>query len=153
MDSYIVEKGDTIESIGRKYNIPVIEIIRANNLKAPYLLIEGQSITVPTGVYNIFNYYTVKKGDNLYDISRLNNTTVDILAQVNGLDKDDYIYEGQTLLIPKPEISLYITKTGDTIDNLSEVFNTTITDVIYSNNSIYLLPGQLVIYKKSWFFN
>lgn len=149
MDSYIVEKGDTIESIGRKYNIPVIEIIRANNLSAPYLLIEGQSLTIPTGLYNIFNYYTVKKGDNLYDISRLNNTTVDILAQVNGIDPDEYIYEGQTLLVPKPEIAIYITKTGDTIESVAEFFNTVTTDVIYSNNSIYLLPGQLIIYQKS----
>ena len=92
MDSYIVEKGDTIESIGRKFNIPVIEIIRANNLKAPYLLTEGQSLTIPTGLYNIFNYYTVKKGDNLYDIAKTYDTTVDILAQINGQDKEDYIY-------------------------------------------------------------
>lgn len=152
MENYIVEKGDTIESIGRKYNIPVIEIIRANNLSAPYLLKEGQSLTIPTSLYNIFNYYTIKKGDTLYDLASTNNTTVDILSQVNGIDKDDYIYEGQTLLIPKENISLYITKTGDTIEDVAGFFNTVTTDVIYSNNRIYLLPGQLIIYTKAWFF-
>lgn len=149
MDNYIVEKGDTIEKIGRKYNIPVIEIIRANNLQAPYILKEGQSLTIPTGLYNIFNYYTVKKGDNLYDIARTNNITVDVLAQVNGIDKDEYIYEGSTLLVPKPDVSLYITKAGDTIESVAQFFDTITTDVIYSNNSIYLLPGQLIIYQKS----
>ena len=148
MDSYIVEKGDTIESIGRKFNIPVIEIIRANNLKAPYLLTEGQSLTIPTGLYNIFNYYTVKKGDNLYDIAKTYDTTVDILAQINGQDKEDYIYEGQTLLVPKNDVALYITKTGDTIEDVATFFNTVATDVLYSNNNIYLLPGQLIIYSK-----
>ena len=44
MDIYIVEKGDTIESIGRKYNRPVIEIIEANNLTSPYLLKEGHPV-------------------------------------------------------------------------------------------------------------
>ena len=152
MDIYIVEKGDTIESIGRKYNIPVIEIIKANNLESPYLLNEGQSLTIPTSLYNIFNYYTIKKGDTLYNLANTSNTTVDILAQINGLNKDEYIYEGQTLLIPKEDISLYITKTGDTIEDVAEFFNAVTTDVIYSNNRIYLLPGQLVIYTKTWFF-
>lgn len=61
MDNYIVEKGDTIETIARKYDIPVIEIIQANSLKAPYILSEGQSLTIPTELYSVFNYYTVKK--------------------------------------------------------------------------------------------
>ena len=146
MDIYIVEKGDTLESIARKYNIPAIEIIRANNLKSPYLLQEGQSLTVPTSLFNLFNYYTVKKGDNLTQIAKVSNTTVDLLSQINGLDKDEYIYEGQTLLIPKPGISLYITKTGDTIDDVAKYFDAPTTDIIYSNNSIYLLPGQLIVY-------
>lgn len=149
MDIYIVEKGDTIESIGRKYNIPVIEIIKANNLKAPYLLKEGDSLTIPTGLYNIFDYYVVKKGDNLYDIAQKNNISLDLLLGVNGLDKDEYIYEGQTILIPKSDVKLYITKPGDTIESVSDFFKAPSTDIIYSNNSIYLLPGQLVIYRKS----
>ena len=140
MDIYIVEKGDTIESIGRKYNIPVIEIIEANNLTSPYLLKEGQSLTIPTGLYNIFNYYKVKKGDSLYEIAKANN--------VNGLEKDEYIYEGQTILVPKNDVTLYITKTGDTIETLSEFFKAPSSDIIYSNNNIYLLPGQLIIYRK-----
>lgn len=148
MDTYIVEKGDTIESIGRKYNIPVIEIIRANNLKVPYLLVEGQSLTIPTSLYNIFDYYQVKKGDNLFDIAKMRNTTADILAQINGLEPNEYIYEGQTVLIPKEEISLYITKTGDTIEDAAQLLGASATDVIYSNNNIYLLPGQLIIYAK-----
>lgn len=152
MDIYIVEKGDTIESIGRKYNIPVIEIIKANNLKVPYLLNEGDSLTIPTGLYNIFDYYVVKKGDNLYEIAQKNNISLDLLLGVNGLDKDEYIYEGQTILIPKSDVKLYITKTGDTIESVSDFFKAPGVDIIYSNNSIYLLPGQLIIYRKSWFF-
>lgn len=148
MDTYIVEKGDTIEAIGKKYNIPVIEIIKANNLKEPYLLMEGQSLTIPTSLYNIFDYYTVKKGDNLYKLAEENQTTVNILAEVNGLNKDEYIYEGQTLLVPKKDVSLYITKTGDTIEDVAVFFKTVATDVIYSNNNIYLLPGQLIVYTR-----
>jgi LysM repeat protein len=149
MDVYIVEQGDTIESIGRKYNIPVIEIIKANNLKAPYILTIGQSLTIPTNLYNIFNYYTVKAGDTLYNIAEKESTTVDVLAGVNGINPNEYIYEGQTLLIPKQDVELYITKTGDTIDTISEHFSAPSAEVIYSNNDIYLLPGQLIIYRRT----
>ena len=149
MDIYIVEKGDTLENIGRKFSIPVIEIIKANNLKAPYLLVEGESLTIPTSLYNIFNYYTVKKGDSLYEIANANGITVDLLAGVNGINPNDYIYEGQTILVPKQDVELYITKTGDTIETISEFFSAPSADVIYSNNNIYLLPGQLIIYRKA----
>ena len=149
MDIYIVEQGDTIESIGRKYNIPVIEIIRANNLQAPYLLTTGQSLTIPTSLYNIFNYYTVKQGDTLYDIANKEGTTVDLIAGINGINPNEYIYEGQTILIPKQDVELYITKNGDTIDTLSDNFSVPSLDVLYSNNDIYLLPGQLIIYRKA----
>ena len=153
MDSYIVEKGDTIESIGRKFSIPVVEIIRANNLKVPYLLTEGQSLSIPTNLYNIFDYYTIKRGDNLYDIAKLKDTEVDVLTAINGLNKNEYIYEGQVILVPKKDTVLYITKTGDTIDKVADFFKTVSTDVLYSNNDVYLLPGQLIVYKKAWHFN
>ena len=153
MDSYIVEKGDIIESIGRKFSIPVVEIIRANNLKVPYLLTEGQSLSIPTNLYNIFDYYTIKRGDNLYDIAKLKDTEVDVLTAINGLNKNEYIYEGQVILVPKKDTVLYITKTGDTIDKVADFFKTVSTDVLYSNNDVYLLPGQLIVYKKAWHFN
>ena len=149
MDVYIVEQGDNIESIGRKFNIPVIEIIKANNLVPPYLLTVGQSLTIPTNLYNIFDYYVVQKGDTLYSIAEKESTTVDLIAGINGINANDYIYEKQTILIPKQDVELYITKDGDTIDTISEHFSAPSVDVIYSNNDIYLMPGQLIIYRKT----
>ena len=147
MDVYIVEEGDNIENIGRKFNIPVIEIIKANNLTPPYLLTIGQSLTIPTNLYNIFDYYVVKKGDTLYSIAEKENITVDLIAGINGINPTEYIYENQTILIPKQGVELYITKDGDTIDTISEHFSAPSVDVIYSNNDIYLMPGQLIIYR------
>lgn len=149
MDVYIVEEGDNIENIGRKFNIPVIEIIKANNLTPPYLLTIGQSLAIPTNLYNIFDYYVVKKGDTLYSIAEKENITVDLIAGINGINPTEYIYENQTILIPKQGVELYITKDGDTIDTISEHFSAPSVDVIYSNNDIYLMPGQLIIYRET----
>ncbi len=149
MENYIVKQGDTLQDVAKLFNIAAYEIIRANSLTAPYKLEEGTSLTIPTGRFNIFNYYTVKKGDTLYRIATDNNITVDLLAAINGLDKDEYIYPNQTILVPKPEVEIYITKEGDTLEDLTNKFNSSIEDIIYSNNNIYLLSDQLLVNYKN----
>ena len=48
-----------------------------------------------------YDSYEIKKGDTLYQISKEYNVNTKLLAQLNGLNLDDYIYPGQTILIPK----------------------------------------------------
>ena len=148
MEVYIVKRGDTLEDISNLYNVPRAEIIRINNLSAPYTLIEGQTLNIPTGMFNIFNYYTVKQNDTLYQIAQTNNIDIDTLAAINGLENKDYIYTNQMLLIPKPNLSVYITKETDTIASVADHFKTSQEAITYSNKNIYLLPEQLIIYRK-----
>ena len=58
---------------------------------------------------------TIEKGDNLYSIARRYNINPDLLAILNGLNSDDYIYPNQQILIPKSNYSYYVTKQGDTL--------------------------------------
>lgn len=148
MEIYIVKRGDTLEDISNLYNIPRAEIIRINNLSAPYTLIEGQTLNIPTGMFNIFNYYTVKQNDTLYQIAQKNNIDIDTLAAINGLENKDYIYTNQMLLIPKPNLSVYITKETDTMASVADHFKTSQESITYSNKNIYLLPEQLIVYRK-----
>lgn len=60
---------------------------------------------------------------------------------------DDYIYPNQKILIPKSGYSFYITKDGDTLEMVSQKFNRNLKDLLELNNTIYLLPGQLMINK------
>lgn len=62
-----------------------------------------------------YSLYEIKKGDSLYKISKEFNVNTKLLAELNGLNMDDYIYPQQVLLIPKRDVSYYITKDGDTI--------------------------------------
>ena len=130
------------------YNIAVSELIKANNSTNPYALIPGSILNIPLGRPNIFNYYTVLAGDTLYKISQEANISVDLLTQLNGLKKDEYIYPGQTLLIPKDDVLIYVTKEGDTMNTVGDYFKTYPQNILYSNNDIYLLPGQLIVYRK-----
>lgn len=94
-----------------------------------------------------FNYYTIKKGDNIYQIAREYKVNPTLLALLNGLNSTDYIYPDQTIMIPKKEFSYYITKEGDTLSTVAETFNTNITNLLKYNNVIYLQEGQLIVNK------
>ena len=75
------------------------------------------------------------------------NLNPDLLAILNGLENDDYIYPNQEILIPKSNYSYYVTKDGDTIDIVSQKFNIASKDLLNNNETIYLLPGQLLVRK------
>lgn len=95
-----------------------------------------------------YTLYEIKKGDSLYKISKEFNVNTKLLSELNGLNLDDYIYPGQTLLIPKKDVSYYITKDGDTLYNVSNIFGVKESDIVDNNKTIYLLPGQMIYYKK-----
>ena len=63
---------------------------------------------------NPFYYtYEIKNGDSLYQISKKYDVNTKLLAELNGLNLDDYIYPGQIILVPKKDVSYYITKDID----------------------------------------
>lgn len=95
----------------------------------------------------MFDYYVVKNGDTLYKISNDNNIDASLLAQLNGFNKDDYIYPNQVLLIPKAGSILYITANGDTLSEVAKGIGVSVMDLVEQNNNIYLQPEQLIIYK------
>ena len=95
-----------------------------------------------------FTYYTIEKGDNLYEISRKYNINPKLLAAINGLKDNEYIYPGQELIIPKSGFSYYITAEGDTLSGVRDAFRADMDDLLKFNKTIYLLPEQIIVYKK-----
>ena len=57
---------------------------------------EPNTIT-PSNKQNYYNYYTIEKGDSLYSIARRYNINPELLAGLNGLSMQEYIYPGQEL--------------------------------------------------------
>ena len=50
-------------------------------------------------------------------------------------------------MIPKSGYSFYITKDGDTLSIVADKFKRNADEIIKMNQTIYLLPGQLMINK------
>ena len=95
-----------------------------------------------------YKIYEIKKGDTLYKISKEFDVNNKLLSELNGLNIDDYIYPGQMLLVPKKDVSYYITKDGDTLYTVSNIFGVKEEDIVNNNKTIYLLPEQMIYYKK-----
>lgn len=52
-------------------------------------------VAYPKGVH----FYTVKRGDTLYDIARAYGTSTHKLAEINGIRRNSYLYVGQRLRV------------------------------------------------------
>ena len=147
-DKYLIEKGEDINSIAKKFLTKESVLMEINNIPFPDYFREGKEIIVPINKEKYFEYYTIKKGDSLYKIARENNVNPELLALLNGLDPDDYIYPNQEIMLPKNNYSYYVTAEGDTIDLILKKFNEDKNTFMKQNETIYLMPGQLLVKKK-----
>ncbi len=110
---YVVKAGDSLYSIAKKYNMSVQKLIEINDLKTNVISV-GQQLKViiqkdnaiPIGstcygegyVEPTYITYTVKKGDNLYNIAKKYQVTVDEIKKLNNLSSND-LSIGQVLKI------------------------------------------------------
>lgn len=146
--TYIVQMGDTIQSIANKFNVNASDLIKENNLQNIYYLVPGLELIIPsTSDDSAFEYYTVKKGDNLYQIGKKYDITAEMLATINGLELNEYIFPDQKILVPKKGVFVYITKEGDTLNLVSDELGIPRENILLYNDNIYLLPEQLIAYK------
>lgn len=147
-DIYTVKDGDTIESIASNYNVTPYIIYKLNNLAINSKINTNDKLIVPRVADSYFLYYTIKKGDSLYKIADKYGVDYKLLALINGIDVNDYIYPNQVISVPKSNISYYVVEKDDTIEDVSNKLGISVMDVINNNNKLYLVPEQLIIYKK-----
>lgn len=157
-DTYTVQRGDSLWSIAKRFNVGVDEIKSANNLTSNLINV-GQKLVIPGAApsdqTNVT--YVVQKGDSLWSIANANNTTVDEIANLNDLDTNT-IYVGQILQIPNSgdlqenpsstSDTVYVVKSGDTLYSIALRYDTTPNAIINKNNltsSVLTIGQQLII--------
>lgn len=142
---YIVEPGETIESIARDLKISPDVLYDINGFNSNRILEVGDQIIIPTANSN-YTSYVVKRGDNPYSIAEKFNIKVDELLTINGLEKDDYIYPNQELMIPNMSNKYYLTKNNDTIGDIINNLGMPFEKISEMNKTIYVLPDQMIFY-------
>lgn len=107
-DYHIVKKGETLESIAKKYMCSVSDIQKWNNLNSTNISI-GQKLAISKKTQatstekstNIkYSTYIVKEGDNLWSIANsFKGVTIEDIKEANGL-KNNNLKINQKLKIP-----------------------------------------------------
>lgn len=94
---YVVQPGDTIQSVSANYGISANTLIWANDMKTSSTLKVGQSLIIlPTdGVLHI-----AKSQDTIIDIARKYSASEEDIISYNDLKGSDDIYIGDILIIP-----------------------------------------------------
>ena len=152
--TYVVQPGDTLFLIARKFGTSIDALRTVNGLKSDILSV-GQVLVIPGGPGTppiTGSDYIVQPGDTLFLISRRFGTTVQALMAANNLTSTN-LYVGQRLRIPGGPRAMadaaeasqeYVVQPGDTLDAIAAAFGTS-PEAIVSANSLTsddIYPGQ-----------
>lgn len=143
---YQIEYGDTLDIISDKSGATIEELFKLNG---DFDVIPGKYIVIPNRKDEMFEMYKVKSGDNVYSIAKEYNIDLDDLLTLNGLNKNDYIYPNQEIMVPNTLYKIYITKDGDTIRKVLNNLNLPFDDFNQQNEKVLLIPDQLIVYKRN----
>ena len=104
---HVVQPGDTLALIARRYNATVESLAQANHLANPNLIYVGQTLRIPeTGGTTLplgGQVYVVQVGDTMARMAARYGVSVWEIAQANEIANPSLIYVGQRLLIPTSE--------------------------------------------------
>jgi N-acetylmuramoyl-L-alanine amidase len=145
--TYIVRKGDNLDSIAQKYNTTPETLMEVNEIKSKNIIYVNQKVTIPTAIANSADdhegksqpfIHIVKRGDTLENIALKYDITVAELMTFNNIKKKDRIYVKQKLKVPSsPEEKsyvMYVVKRGDFLKEIAGRHHTTVIALRKLNN-------------------
>lgn len=157
---YVVQAGDTLSAIARRYGLSNAEILDANpDISDPNSLEVGQELTIPgvsapaetggataetggdtTGGEGATREYVVQVGDSIASIGAQFGVSGDEIEELNNITDPNEIYVGQTLLIPSSaatpepgEAETYVVQAGDTLGKIAVRYGVTVEQLQEAN--------------------
>ena len=143
--TYVVRWGDTLVSIAQAFGVSVDAIKMANQLTSDLILV-GQELIIPgaggaPAGQGASIVHVVEPGETMFRIALRYGTTVEALAQANGIANPWFIYVGQELTIPVTGKGFpasagqtCVVQAGDTLGSIAMRYNTTIQELMVINN-------------------
>ncbi len=158
--SYIVQPGDTMFTIARRFGVSLQDLIDANpQIPDPSRLVPGQivcvpTITCPTGTFS----YTVVQGDTMFSIAQKFNVPLNELIAANPqIPNPNQLFPGETVCVPTvtppptvcpPGTFSYTVQPGDSMFSIAQKFGVSLDALIAANPQIpnpnLIFPGQIV---------
>ncbi|MDP1418860.1 LysM peptidoglycan-binding domain-containing protein [Peribacillus simplex] len=152
-EKYVVKLGDTLSKIAKRYNLSLSALLKLNtNISNSDRIYIGQSIRVSgqapasSSTAKTNATYTVKSGDSLDKIARVNNMTIQQLKSKNHLTST-LIFPGQVLKVNsltstpdnnnnKITTDVYVVKLGDSLSTIAKRYNLSLSALLKINPNI-----------------
>jgi len=175
--TYIVKKGDNLWNIAQKHGVSVTTIVGMNNLVNSELLKIGQRLEIP-GIGGGLSStdqsdkpvnidYSVKKGDNLWSISKKFDVKMSAIISLNNMKEISQLSIGEKLKIPITNMDIakaagydqnteiqeivYYVKKGESLWNISREYDVKLETIIAANHiadASKIVSGQRLIIPK-----
>ena len=167
--THVVAWGETMFRIAQRYGTSIEAICAANGITNPSSMYVGQQLVIPTAgptpnaqpaPATGEGTHVVGPGENLYRIALRYGTTVQVLAQLNGISNHDRVVAGQTLRIPgsftvpatayqsTQATTTHTVQPGETLAAIALRYDVTPWALVQTNNIAnpsLIYPGQVLI--------
>lgn len=165
--NYVVKEGDTLSGIAEANETSAQNIITANGLANPNLILVGQELTLPDNAHNTSvpdqteASHLVAAGETLASIAARHGTTPDAIAAANGITNGT-IFTGTSLRLkgeafvaaPSQGSVAHTVAPGENLSAIASTYGTTVAKLITSNgiaNPDRIVAGQVVtVPASSW---
>lgn len=145
MKQYVVQKGDSLYMIAKKFNVSVDDLKKHNHLYSN-MIYPNQILLIPTTT-DAKKTYMTSDGESLKDILKKFNINVSDLEAYNNID-ELRLMGNQLLMVEKNNNNSYVVSEYDTIDGILAKFGLTPIEFLNLNKGKILIPGTEVIIRK-----
>lgn len=139
---YEVRAGDTLSQIAAAHDVTLDELLAANDIDDPDLIVPGQRIAIP-GEGGSETVHVVEPGETLGDIAARYSAASDEIASANSLADPDVIRVGQRLVIPggsgggggsqPAEARHHVVEPGDTLSSIASAYGVSADQIAEAN--------------------
>lgn len=158
---YTVKRGDTLSKIATAYGTTVEEIAQINEIQNVNLIYPNQvlKILVNTNIHGSESnstgktYYTIKRGDTLWQIASKYGVSVQNIVNWNNIQNPNLIYSGQRIIIygtyntTQSQYYYYTVQRGDSLWKIARRYGVSVRWIARLNgirNPNLIYPGQIL---------
>lgn len=160
--THIVQRGETLQVIARRYGLSWQTLTRANNIANPNLIYAGQALVVPASsppdvapvliptaqpappVQRLtsqrqFRVHVVQSGESIERIAQRFGVNPDALLQLNSFDVGTRLYGGDVILIPASPSSApagaiqHVVQRGETLATIAARYGRAVAQIVAAN--------------------
>ncbi len=147
---HTIAPGETLSDLAERWGTTVEEVARLNGITDPDRVRIGQELVIPASAGGpaapvLPISHTIAPGDNLWDLAARWGTSVEEIANLNGIGNPGRIWPGQEITVPRPGArpaatlpaavsgGRYTVEPGDNLWSLARRWDTTVGEIMRLN--------------------